>query len=183
MNDFFNDVCKQHCSKIKYLSQAVDGEKCKWLVLSLFLLCAKLCIYNVAGDSYRPAAEIPQCTSSISQNAPFCNRNVHICAHFCYKVVHCWILVWSHDDVIKWKHFPRYWPFVRGIHWSPVNSLHKGQWRGALMFSLICTRINFWVNNGEAGDLRRLWDGSIAGNMSLSLPCLKWWVLCALMGT
>ena len=20
-----------------------------------------------------------------------------------------------HDDVIKWKHFPRYWPFVRGI--------------------------------------------------------------------
>ena len=29
---------------------------------------------------------------------------------------------WSkHDDVIKWKHFPRYWPFVRGIHRSPVN--------------------------------------------------------------
>ena len=27
-----------------------------------------------------------------------------------------------HDDVIKWKHFPRYWPFVRGIHrsrWIP----------------------------------------------------------------
>ena len=32
-----------------------------------------------------------------------------------------------HDDVIKWKHFPRYWPFVRGIHRSPVNSHHKGQ--------------------------------------------------------
>ena len=28
----------------------------------------------------------------------------------------------KHDDVIKWKHFPRYWPFVRGIHRSPVNS-------------------------------------------------------------
>ena len=40
-----------------------------------------------------------------------------------------------HDDVIKWKHFPRYWPFVRGIQQSPVNSPHKGQWRGALMFS------------------------------------------------
>ena len=37
----------------------------------------------------------------------------------------------------------------------PVNSPHKGQWRGALMFSLICARINGWVNNGEAGDLRR----------------------------
>ena len=36
-----------------------------------------------------------------------------------------------HDDVIKWKHFPRYWPFVRGIHRSPVDSPHKGQWRGA----------------------------------------------------
>ena len=59
-----------------------------------------------------------------------------------------------HDDVIEWKHFPRYWPFVRGIHRSAVNSPHKGQWRGALMFSLICTRINGWVNNGEAGDLR-----------------------------
>ena len=61
----------------------------------------------------------------------------------------------SHDNVIKRKHFPRYWPFVRGIHRSPVNSLHKGQWRGALMFSLICARISDWVNNGEAGDLRR----------------------------
>ena len=32
---------------------------------------------------------------------------------------------------------------------------HKGQWRGALMFSLICAWINVWVNNREAGDLRR----------------------------
>ena len=58
-----------------------------------------------------------------------------------------------HDDVIKWKHFPRYWPFVRGIHRSPANSPHKGQCRGALMFSLICAWINAWVNNREAGDL------------------------------
>ena len=60
-----------------------------------------------------------------------------------------------HDDVIKWKHFPRNWPFVWGIHRSPVNSSHKGQWRGALMFSLIGVWINGWVNNREAGDLRR----------------------------
>ena len=39
-----------------------------------------------------------------------------------------------HDNVIKWKHFPRYWPYVRGIHRSPVNSPHKGQGRGALIF-------------------------------------------------
>ena len=55
-----------------------------------------------------------------------------------------------HDDVIKWKHLPRYWPFLRGIH-SP----HKGQWRGALMLSLICAWINGLINNREAGDLRR----------------------------
>ena len=61
----------------------------------------------------------------------------------------------THDDVIKWKHFPRYWPFVRGIHRSPVNSPHKGQWRGALIFSLICVWINGWVNSREAGHLRR----------------------------
>ena len=60
-----------------------------------------------------------------------------------------------HDDVIKWKHFPRYWPFVQGIHRSPVNSPHKGQWHGALIFSLICVWINDWVNNRRDGDLRR----------------------------
>ena len=64
-------------------------------------------------------------------------------------------LIVTHDDVIKWKHFLRYWPFVRGIPRSPVNSPHKGQWRGALIFPLICTSINGWVNNREADDLRR----------------------------
>ena len=53
----------------------------------------------------------------------------------------------QHDDVIKWKHFPRYWPFVRAIHRSPVNSPHKGQWRGTLMFSSVCVWKNGWVNN------------------------------------
>ena len=80
------------------------------------------------------------------------------------RVVHVWFTIsgcWEnksvhhvHDDVIKWKHFPRYWPFVRGIHRGPVNSPHKGKWRRELIFSLICASINGWVNNGEAGDLR-----------------------------
>ena len=68
-------------------------------------------------------------------------------------------LPWAfYDDVIKWKHFPRYWPFVRGIHRSTVNSPHKGQWRGALLFSLICAWINGWVNSRDAGDLIRYRD-------------------------
>ena len=58
-----------------------------------------------------------------------------------------WLVRNSHDDVTKWKHFPCYW--------SSVNSPHKGQWRRTLIFSLICARINDWVYNHEAGDLRR----------------------------
>ena len=82
----------------------------------------------------------------------------HVLSYHIVSYHDIWIiLMWyiSHDDVIKWKHFPRYWPFVRGIHRYPVNSPHKGQWRGALMLSLICTWINSWVNTAEAGNLRR----------------------------
>ena len=64
-------------------------------------------------------------------------------------------VVSDHGEVFKWKHFPRYWSSVRGIRRSPVNSPHKGQWCGALMFSLICAWINGWVNNQDAGDLKR----------------------------
>ena len=60
-----------------------------------------------------------------------------------------------HDDVIKWNFFTRDWPFVRGIHRSPVNSPHKGQQRGALTVFFICVWTNDWVHNREAGDLRR----------------------------
>ena len=62
---------------------------------------------------------------------------------------------WNHDDVIKWNHFLRYWPFVRGSHPSSVKSPHKGQWRGALMFSLICAGTNCSANYREANGLGR----------------------------
>ena len=75
---------------------------------------------------------------------------MYTCIRYC-----CACFSWIHDDVIKWKHFLRYWPFVRRIHRSPVNSPHKGQWRGALMFSVISTGINGWVNYREAGDFGR----------------------------
>ena len=48
------------------------------------------------------------------------------------------IYLWINKQYIKWKHFPRYWPFVREIHRSPVNSPHKGQRREHWMFSLTC---------------------------------------------
>ena len=61
----------------------------------------------------------------------------------------------GYDDFIKWKHCPRYSLFVRGIYRSPVNSPHKGQWRGALVFSLILAWTNGSANHRDAGDLRR----------------------------
>ena len=56
----------------------------------------------------------------------------------CRKPQHAW---WRHQMETLVSALPRW----------PMNSPHKGQWRGALMFSFICA----WVNNGEAGDLRR----------------------------
>ena len=59
-----------------------------------------------------------------------------------------------HDDVIKWKHFPLYWPFVWGIHRSRWIPRTKASDAELSCFSLICARINYWVNNREARDLR-----------------------------
>ena len=76
----------------------------------------------------------------------------HLCACVC-----SYVCGFYHDGAIKWKHFPLYWPFVRGIHWSPVNSPHKGQWRGALMFSLTCAWTNGSANNRLSKQSRRRW--------------------------
>ena len=73
---------------------------------------------------------------------------------YCYANEHQEHLEAIHDDIIKWKHFPCNWPFVRGIDRSSVDFPLKGQWRGALMFSLICAWTNGWANTQEAGDLR-----------------------------
>ena len=48
-------------------------------------------------------------------------------------MLYCHYLCIQHDGVIKWKHFSRYWPFVSGIHRSPVDSPHKGQWHGTVI--------------------------------------------------
>ena len=114
----------------------------------------KTTLFTKRSIIYRKISNISRTKSQNLNNSRLCP------IHLRQVLSREWRCSWSstdrrHDDVIKWKHFPRYWPFVRGIHRSPVNSPHKGQWRGALMFFFICTRINGWVNNGEAGDLRR----------------------------
>ena len=78
----------------------------------------------------------------------------------------CWLTSSSSTHCTPWALHVSWWrhqmetfsallALCAGNSPVPVNSPHKGQWRGALMFSLICVRINDWVNNCYAGDLRR----------------------------
>ena len=74
----------------------------------------------------------------------------------------CFLIVWIHKEpgqhqpeTSNENNFPLNWPFVRGIHRSPVDSSHKDQRREALMFSLICALTNGWSNNPDVGDLGR----------------------------
>ena len=88
-----------------------------------------------------------------------------ITVHSCDVISGCYLrqficvatTITIHDYVIIWKHFPRYWPFVRGIHRSPVNSPHKGQWRGTLMFCLICALNKQWWGWWFETPSRPLW--------------------------
>ena len=76
-------------------------------------------------------------------------------------VWYSWLLAFPLVSIYSWwRHQMETFSALLGIcagnfHRSPVNSPHKGQWRGDLMFSLICVWINGWRNNREAGDLRR----------------------------
>ena len=71
-----------------------------------------------------------------------------------------------------WRHqmetFPALLALCAGNSPVPVNSPHKGQWRGALMFSLICVWLNGWINNREAGDLSRH-----RGHYDVSVMCIQ----------
>ena len=66
-----------------------------------------------------------------------------------------------HNDVIKWKHFTHYWPFVRGIHRWPVNSQHK--WPVTRNFDVFFdVRLDRWLSNQSWGwwfetPSRQLW--------------------------
>ena len=93
-----------------------------------------------------------------------------------YKAWYHWLKSLPQDaSVTWWRHqmetFSALLALCAGNSPLPVNSPHKGQWRGALMFSLICTRINDWVNNREAGNLRRH-RGHYVVNVMKSPTCI-----------
>ena len=73
-------------------------------------------------------------SGGIIRPSTICTADKYMRSRWTWRMYTIWYSRQLHDDVIKWNHWPSYWPFVRGIHWSLVNSLYKGQWRGALMF-------------------------------------------------
>ena len=115
--------------------------------------------------------------TSLISHIIYCNSQKHIICK--YSSTNAWGMspdghhrnytYYSHDDVIKWKHFPCYGPFVWGIHRSLVKFTLQRPWRGALMFFFICAWTNDWANNRGANDLRRHrahYDSIVMGNKS-----------------
>ena len=100
-----------------------------------------------------------QCVNALTSEQISFDLNLTVCSFMCLidtkSVLVLTMLFCRTHDVIKWKYFLCYWPFLRGIDQSPMNSPHKGQWRGASVFSFICAWINGWVNNHDAGASRR----------------------------
>ena len=70
---------------------------------------------------------------------------------------------WIYHDVIEWKHFPRYWPFVRGIHRSP-DSPHKTS-DAARSFDIFYLRLKKRLSKPS----RHRW---------YEMPSCSWWRHC-----
>ena len=117
------------------VGELLDGIECNYLFI--FPQIISICEWSIPWTLCKSAMEV---------------ESISMC---CIGYVIASTSTSMHGDVIQWKHFPRYWPFVREIHRSPANSPHKGQWHGALMFPLVCGWINDWANTRDAGDLRR----------------------------
>ena len=110
--------------------------------------------------------EYPSCLSCwMKIDCPTANKHVSIVSLIIPDVYEIWVHAVDcriDFNLTWWRHqmetFSALLAICAGNSPVPVNSPHKGQWRGALIFSLIYAWINDWVNNREAGDLRRQRD-------------------------
>ena len=67
----------------------------------------------------RPISQIPECIRQISHNATFCNRNVHTCAHFCYKMLYCGIWHRCILGFVRWAYTVHTTnASVCSVHWN-----------------------------------------------------------------
>ena len=94
----------------------------------------------------RSIAQIPPCTCPIFHNAPFCNRNVHMCAHFCYKMMHCgefvqcimgfvsWVYLKGRTQCILWSHKDTHRSPLRANNGVCFVSILEGWWVRIIKF-------------------------------------------------
>ena len=129
-------------------------------------------------------------------------RQWHVsCSTTSHHIKQCWLFLiwwpWGPITSAKWKvkcydimmtsqmeTFSALLAFLRGIHRPPVSSPHKGQWRRALLFSIICAWRNGWVNNRDAGDLRghrAHYEVTVMIHTRnyLTIPCEKFRIFCS----
>ena len=125
------------------------GQWCGTLVFSMIWARTNGWVNNRgAGDlrCHRAHYDVIVMANTLRRTFNYCSANAKKqllsskrgCLYFC----HMW-----HYDVMKLKHFLRNWPFVRGIHRSPVNSPHKEPVTRALVFSLMLAETNGCKNN------------------------------------
>ena len=119
-----------------YASLGLNELRCAQGLLVLFFFLFRKTLFHSIKIETNDAEVHQACCVLFYSGYEYLVDSCELCTRLCQG----WFT--GHDDVIKWNHFPRYWTFVRGIHRSPVNSPHKGQWRGASVFSLICAWIN-----------------------------------------
>ena len=104
--------------------------------------------------------KIVSCKLKLNKCIVFCTallKNFGYMVHSLLFVAVCYdISLFIHDDVIKWKHFLRYWPLVRGIHRTPVRvpltRSNKGQWCGSVVFFFY-----LWLNKRLSKQSRHRW--------------------------
>ena len=98
---YSHSVCIQYCFDVVALYFMPNScQLCTHVLQGCFTDTWAIMIYN------RPISQIPQYIRQISHNASFCNRNVHMCAHFCYKMVHCGIWDWCIVGLVQKVYCP-----------------------------------------------------------------------------
>ena len=81
-----------------------------------------------------------------------------------------YIVCWTGSQILTWswcRQMETYSALLTLYEGDPLDSPHKGQWRGALMFSLICAWTNGWANSRDTGDLgchHALYDVTVMSN-------------------
>ena len=83
-------------------------------------------------------------------------------------------IVSPRGDVMTWQRSPHWWPFVKGIHQSPVSSPYKGPMMQNFEFSLLLVWTDYWANSQVAGDLTAIIRHTLTFFILIKFPSCYW---------